>query len=168
VSTKSNRAISSYHIDQVIAAGELFCRSLLDFRAGDADTGSGANVSGAALVRLAQACPNLRHVQIEGARNVGDEALLAFLINCSASLEFLQISGNDKVGGKIEGTPLMTLRRDPKLCKNLRKLNLTDQASILDKVVKNLSKSRKALEIVVGCTHERYGDIIEWRAGKEA
>jgi hypothetical protein len=142
---------------------------LLDFRAGDAETGKGSQLDDDAVIRFAKACPNLVHVGIDGGIRLTDESLVAFLTNCP-NLRYIQLSGNDKAAGKLRGTALDLLRERPDLGKKLVKLRLTDQAEF-DKTfmtaVKSLSRARKWLAIEIGNTHERYGGVNTWLSGKE-
>ncbi|KAJ9653322.1 hypothetical protein H2201_009154 [Coniosporium apollinis] len=161
--------VTDAHLDAIIARGPSFCHSLLDFRAGDAETGNGTRMSDAAVNRFAKACPNLVHVSLDGAIHLTDESLLAFFTNCP-NLRYIQFSGNDKVAGKLRGSALDALREKPDVGKKLAKLRLTDQVEF-DKTfkaaVKALSAARKRLAIEIGNTHERHGDVNTWLGGKE-
>jgi len=161
--------ITDVHLDAIVAAGSAFCYSLQDFRSGDSETGSGARLSDAAVVRLATACPNLIHASLSGSTGLTDASLLAFFINCP-KLHYLSITGNDRVCGKLKGPALDELREKPDLGKDLGKMRLTDQ-NLFDKklngAIKSLSAARKKLAIEVGGTHERDGHITTWLGGKE-
>ena len=157
------------HLDAIIARGRSFCHNLLDFRAGDAETGNGASMSDAAVIQFAKACPNLIHVGLDGGIRLTDKSLLALFTNCP-NLRYIQFSGNDKIEGKLKGTALDLLREKPELGKKLVKLRLTDQAQwekTFKTAVKALSTARKRLAIEVGSTHERHGDVNTWLSGKE-
>ncbi|KUL87331.1 hypothetical protein ZTR_04728 [Talaromyces verruculosus] len=144
-----------------------FLSAILDFRLGDAETGKGFHISDAAVVRLAESCPNLVHVQLDGGTYLTDAALLALFQHCP-HLRYVQLSGNDKCTGGLKGSALDALREDPKMAKNLVKLRLTDQNDLqFQKPLKELSTKRKKLSIVVGCTHERGGCCSTWLGGKQ-
>jgi hypothetical protein len=159
----------SAHLDAIVAAGSAFCHSLQDFRSGDSETGRGARLSNAAVVRLATACPNLIHASLAGSTRLGDASLLAFFANCP-KLRYLSITGNDRVSGGLKGPALDELREKPDLGKHLEKMCLTDQCVCdkkFDKAIKDLSAARKKLPIEVGSTHERDGGVSTWLGGKE-
>lgn len=149
--------------------GPSFCHSLLNFQAGDAETGNGARLGDAAIIHFTKACPNLIHVSLDGGVHLTDESLVAIFTNCP-NLMYVHLSGNDKVAGKLKGPALDVLRKHPSIGKKLVKLRLTDQPEF-DKFfkasVKGLSTARKTLAIEIGNTHERYGDVNTWLGGKE-
>ena len=153
----------------MLSMGPAFCQSLRDFRAGDAETGKGANLSDAVIDRLARACPNLVHVGLDGATQLTDMSLLSLFTNCK-NLRYVQVSGKDQVAGRLRGTALDLLRDNPTMGARVVKLRFTDQSDF-DKVfktaVKTLSLARKRLAIEVGNTHERHGGVHTWLGGKE-
>ena len=55
-----------------------------------------SGVTDESIIRLAQACPNLKKVQLQGARGLTDKALLAFFANCPnlTSLEITAEGGD--------------------------------------------------------------------------
>jgi len=142
---------------------------LQDFRSGDSETGNGGQLTDAAVVRLATACPNLTHASLDGSKYLTDISMLAFFSNCP-NLRYLAVTGNDKVPGNLKGSALDELRENPDLGKKLKKMRLTDQDIFdkkLERAVKSLSTSRKTLAIEVGNTHERGGHVTTWLGGKE-
>ncbi|KAH9203161.1 hypothetical protein DL95DRAFT_321950, partial [Leptodontidium sp. 2 PMI_412] len=158
--------IADLHVEAIIAVGPDFCHSLQDFRAGDSETGRGASLRDAAMVRFAAACPNLVHVQLDGGRNLGDASLLAFFNNCP-KLRYIQVSGNDRCTGDVQGSALDELREAPEKAKKLDKIRLTDQMTSIEKSVKNLSMVRKKLVIELGETRERGSGVHTWLRGKK-
>ncbi|CAD6577566.1 MAG: hypothetical protein ASARMPREDX12_008398 [Alectoria sarmentosa] len=109
------------------------------------------------MCRLAAACPDLIHVSLEASKRLTDSSLLALVTKCP-DLQYIEISGNDKVSGDVEGPALEELREDASLGKKLQKLRLTDQrlhAEKFSKMFKSLSAKRKKLAIEVGEVHER-------------
>jgi hypothetical protein len=142
---------------------------LLDFRAGDAETGKGSGISHAVVTRFAEACPNIVHISLDGATNLTDESLLAILTNCP-NLRYVQFSGNDKVHGRLRGPALDALRNRPEIGKHLIKMRLTDQREFdkqFDAAVRSLSAARRSLAIEVGNTSWKDGDVNTWIGGKK-
>src|SRR5438045_6618923 len=86
---------SSSPLDAIIGAGRATCNALLDFRAGDNETGKGTRLSDAGVERFAAACPNLVHMSLDGATCLSGVSFLAIIRNCT-DLRYLQLSGNDK------------------------------------------------------------------------
>ena len=150
----------SQQLDAIVAAGPEFCQQIFRFNCGDSESGYGSRLSDAAVSRLAAACPNLVHIDIDSGRDLTDAALSAICQNCP-KIEYISIDGNDKCQGHIGGTALDMLRADKKLAKGLRVLHLVDQSSSLEKAVKALSKARKKLEITVGDTDKWGGGTID-------
>ena len=74
------------------------CENLTDFIFKYEDVSYNAHNSASDLtdefaIRLAEACPNLQKVQLQGATGLTDEALLAFF-ECCSELTSLEITGN--------------------------------------------------------------------------
>ena len=120
--------MSSAHLSSIISTGLSLCHSLLDFRAGDAETGKGIGISDAVVRRFAEAWPNIAHISLDGAINLTDESLLAILTNLP-SLRYVQFSGNDKVHGRIRGPAVDALRNRSEIGKYLIKMRLNDRES---------------------------------------
>ena len=158
----------SSHIDAIVAAGPAYCHSLRHFACGDTDSGCGAALTDASIIRLAGACSSLTHVSLEASTSLTDSCLLALVTNCP-DLEYVQVSGNDKVRGNVNGTALEKIDDDASLGKKLQKLRLTDQGGYggkFSKIVKSLSAKRKKLAIEVGEVHERGIGVDTWLGGK--
>lgn len=161
--------VTDAHLDAIISIGPSFCHSLQDFRAGDAETGKGASLSDAVILRLTRACPNIVHVGLDVTTQLTDEPLLALFTNC-ANIRYVQLSGNDRIAGALRGPALDVLRDTHDMGKKLVKLRLTDQTEFYKGftiAVKALSAARKKLAIEVGNTHERDGGVNIWLGGKE-
>lgn len=77
------------------------------------------------MIRLAESCPNLVHVQLDGETDLTDASLLNLFKNCP-HLRYVHFSGNNSTPGGLEGSALDALREDPKMCTDLVKLRLTD------------------------------------------
>lgn len=156
--------LDSSHLDTIIAIGPAICDSLLDFRAGDSESGQGARLSDAGVARFAAACPNLIHVSLDGSTHLSDVSFLAIISKCP-DLRYLQLSGNDKVTGNLKDAALNELGEKSEWGTKLVKLRLTDQ-DLNVKALKSLSAKRKKLAIEDGCTHERGGGVNTWLGGK--
>lgn len=117
---------ASSHIETLLSLPSSFLSGILEFGLGDAEKGSGCNISDAIITRLAESCPNLVHVHLDGTRDLTDLSLLALFNNCPR-LRYVQFSANDNTSGGLKGTALDALREDPKMGKDLVKLRLTDQ-----------------------------------------
>lgn len=141
---------------------------LLHFNAGDSDSGMGSQLTDAAIIRLAQACPNLVHVALDGGRNLGDQLLSALFTNCP-NLVYVQLSGNDNCTGDVKDHALNELLEQPSWGKKLIKLRLTDQndyEKVFQKALKAFSTKMKKLAIEVGCIAERGGGVNTYIDGK--
>jgi hypothetical protein len=126
-------------------------------------------MSDAVVIRFAEACPNLVHINLDGAINLTDESLVAILINCP-NLRYVQFSGNDKVHGRLTGPALDALRNRPEMGKHLIKMRLTDQQKFdkqFEAALRRLSAARRSLVIEVGSTCGKDGDVNTWIGGKE-
>lgn len=151
-----------------MAAGPAYCHSLRHFECGDTDSGYGASLTDASITRLAGACRSLTHVSLEASTGLTDSSLLALVTECP-DLQYVQISGNDKVPGRVKGPALEKIGEDTSLGKKLQKLRLTDQGRYdgkFSKMVKSLSAKRKKLPIEVGEVHERGIGVDTWLGGK--
>ncbi|KIV80777.1 hypothetical protein PV11_08254 [Exophiala sideris] len=160
--------IKDHHLDLVVAAGANFCHKLEEFSCGDDSTGYGSELSDAAVIRLAAACPNLRKVYLTSATRLTDDALLAFFTHCP-KIHTLSITGNDKGKGNIKGSALLELKKDKEMAKQLRKLDLVDQQSLDHKYLKSVGTARKQLVITEGDSSEKsydFGSISTWKGGK--
>lgn len=121
------------------------------------------------MTRLAAACPNLVHVSLEASTDLTDSSLLALVTKCP-DLQYVHISGNDKVRGRVEGPALEEIGEDASLGKKLQKLRLTDQGRYdgkFSKMVKSLSAKRKKLAIEVGEVCEGGIGVDTWLGGKQ-
>ena len=80
----------------------------------------------ATVIRLAKACPNLAVIRLESCTNLTDAALTGILEN-ARFIQLIEISGNDKVNGKVRGPALEELRQRPEWGHKLVELDLRDQ-----------------------------------------
>lgn len=147
-----NFPVKDQHLAAIYSRPAL-AASLKSLSLGDSDTGNGYYITEAAVIALVNACPNLRVLMLDAVTSLGDAALLACVQACP-HLERLQITGNDKVKGKVNGTSLEQLKASPNLAPSLKELVLYDQPVLgrLDKAIKALSSERKTLAITTGDT----------------
>lgn len=140
---------------------------LEEFSCGDADTGFGSQLSDAAVIRLAAACPNLQQVLLTSAVALTDAALLAFLTYCP-NIHTLSITGNGKQQGQIGPSALMELKKKKKtLAKHLRKLDLIDQPQT-GRTLQSTSRARQLLIITAGSSSYNcngFANISTWMGG---
>lgn len=85
---------------------------------------------------------------MESASNIKDDAFAALLKGCP-ELEYLSISGNDKVSGSLSDKSLKLLQTDTTLVPNLRKLYIVDQR-MSKKMAEKLVKGRPQLYVQGG------------------
>jgi hypothetical protein len=143
----------------IVTRGGAVTDCLRSIILGGSDTGFGGSVSSQAVISLVQACPNLVVCSLDATTRVEDNALVAACQSCPA-LEYLRITGNDKVKGSIRGTALQFLADNLTVAPNLKALVLLDQndsQKAFKAAKKNLSNARKGLEIHTG---ETLGDGI--------
>jgi len=155
--------IDDEHLNAIIAAGPRFCQTIVEFRSRDPTPTNDQRLSEAAVLRFAQACPNLIHVAIEGSYELGDGALLALLRNCP-KIQTMELSGHTATLGRVEGKIWRRLAKRDDLGKDLTYLRLVNQSELLecDPLLRGLSKWRPRIEIVVG---NDAGCITSWRGG---
>lgn len=105
-------------------------------------------------------------MSLKAATGLKDPSLLALVTKCP-HLQYIQISGNDKVHGSVKGSALEAMREDASLGSQLQKLHLTDQDPYDEKkMLKSLSAKRKKLAIEVGETDAKWGSVNTWLGGK--
>ncbi|KAL0059503.1 Homeobox protein tos8 [Marasmius tenuissimus] len=124
---------------------------------GDSDTGKGAWLTDAGVQSFLSQAPNLISLTLDACRDLTDATLIHALESCPR-LQLLQITGNDKVQGKITDSVFRTIRERQNIGVNLRELVLYDQpVSPYSKDFKDLSNARKDLTVREG---ETLGDGI--------
>ncbi|RKF54649.1 hypothetical protein OnM2_096021 [Erysiphe neolycopersici] len=162
------------HIDAI--ATSTIAENLKKLQFGDSDTGIGRCVTDQAIVRLAQRCLKLEEVLFYSATSLTDTALLAIAQNCSL-IRSINISGNDKIHGRVTGNCFDQLVTNPDIAPRLMKIILLDQ-NVKHKKIKLLTKQRPSLIICEGDTVGNgiaaqmvasmtgAGNTTEWRNGK--
>jgi hypothetical protein len=112
-------------------------------------------------VRLAEACPNLRAVSLEGVSNLGDAPLLAFLEKCP-NLRSLDITPASKHSSDVSKSALQALKTHTEWAPQLEELAIQDSRRTKgwEKALKAASRARPELEITVVSVSEKkiWGD----------
>ena len=124
---------------------------------GSSDTGRGRLVTDALLHYISHNRPKLRKLRLESATSVTDDGVIQLLKQCH-ELEFLEVSGNDKISGGLTDRILKEFF-DVNVTPNLKTLIVTDQRGISYDVVMRLRRCRTTLEITAGDTDS---DSMAW------
>ena len=104
------RTRRSTHVEVVVTVDLTFCHSLRRFRSDNIDTGNGASLIDVFMIRLAAACLILIYVFLKAATGLTDVSSLT-LVTKYSHLQYVAISGNDKVPGSVKGTALEEIGR---------------------------------------------------------
>ena len=144
----------SEHLDVLIAKQRLTIRHVEILNA--------RKLSAHGLARFAKSCPNLVHVGFESVVKANNMSLNAFLINCPA-IECLRFTGCKDFVGRLRVSSILNgLKMDPKLAKDLKKLELTNQnKKRIGIAADELLRARSGLEMVVG---HRFGSVQIWNS----
>ena len=145
--------------------GPTVCRSLWNFVFNYQNVGSGTHnhamgLTDEAVLRLAENCPNLRYVQLQGTSGLTDSALVYFFQRC-ADLTDLEITGKSSGRSTIKGTCFDTLRERPDWCPKLIKISVEDdtQSKIFMKPMRELTRTREQLLVQLVWVHGS-GDML--------
>ncbi|XP_013418609.1 uncharacterized protein LOC106179496 isoform X2 [Lingula anatina] len=134
--------LKDHHIELLASK----CPKLEVLEMGSSDTGSGARVSDRAIKCLTDRCPKLRKLKLESFTSISDEPLQRLFKMCS-NLECFEISGNDKVCGRLT-EKLVKQLFNKKLLPKLRFLSLQDQLNITPDVIFRLRRCRTNVKII--------------------
>lgn len=159
--------LHSHHLDLVVAAGLEFSRNLERFSCEDDSTGYGSLHSEAAVISLAETCPNLWHVDLNSACRLTDDSHLAFLKHCPNLHTPRHVAMTEPMG-KSKARRLWRNSGKQGLSERIGTLDLVDQ-SLDRKVRKALSSIRKELAITDDYPSEKpydFGSIRTWRGGQ--
>ena len=100
-----------------------------------------------AVIWLIQACPNLRHIQLQGVSKLTDLALFAVFRYCQ-DIETIEISGTCYDHNRLKGAALDSLRANPDWAFNLKKLIIPKNDNrVFMKSMRDLSMERDDLKI---------------------
>ena len=140
----------SEHIDQLLALGSGVCGTLTDFIFNYNDVSYGARDSASSLtdkavIRLAEACPKLKKLQLQGADSLTETALTAFLAKC-ADLTSLEITTTKYTSPEFTGMALETLEIEPDRLPKLKKLILPQPSESNPKFMKAMRSLTRAWE----------------------
>lgn len=133
------------------------CKHLVVLELGSSDSGCGGAITDVLLDHIVQNCPRLRKLRLESAHSVSDDAVVKVMKHCS-ELEFLEVSGNDRITGRVTDRSLKALF-DRNILPKLKELVLTDQYDISYDVVTRLRRCRSNVEITAGHTDS---DSMAW------
>ncbi|KAL8838853.1 MAG: hypothetical protein Q9170_001975 [Blastenia crenularia] len=165
----SGFALTNKHIDQLLALGPRVCGSLTDFIFNYTDVSydardSASSLTGEAVIRLAEACPKLKKVQLQGANGLTEAVLTAFFRYC-ADLTSLEITKSTSTSPGFTGAALEALRLEPERLPKLKKLILPQSAEKNLKfmtAMRSLTKARPGLTVQLVSMLERkqWGDFV--------
>ena len=178
--TKTTLTHSSNHIDQILALGPKVCGNLTDFIFNYGDVSYNAHNTAKSLtdetvIRLAEACPKLKKVQLQGVQQLTDDAVLAFFRSCP-NLTTLEITGSS---GNLEFSEAIfeTLQAEPDWLPKLKKLIIPQNydSKRFEKAMRSVSKERVGLTIQLVSVVEgkKWGDwelekaSTTWKKGRE-
>lgn len=133
------------------------CKHLVVLELGSSDSGCGGAITDALLDHIVRNCTKLRKLRLESAHSVTDNAVLSVMNHCN-ELEFLEVSGNDRITGKISDRSLKALF-DRNVLPKLKELVLTDQSDISHEVMMRLRRCRSNIDITAGHTDS---DSMAW------
>ena len=114
-------------------------------------------MTNALLKYIARNRPHLRKLRLESATSVNDDGVIELVMACH-HLEFLEISGNDKISGDLTDRT-MKIFFDLDVTPSLKTLIITDQQGISYDIVMRLRRCRPNLEITAG---ETDSDSMAW------
>ncbi|KAK3733947.1 hypothetical protein QZH41_010767 [Actinostola sp. cb2023] len=134
----------------LIKVVDLWGDQLVVLSLGSSDSGCGSHLTDKSIQHLADNCPNLRKLKLESTTGVTDKAMCDIISKC-CRLEELDVSGNDKISGKLTDKSLKMLFDDNAL-PSLKQLCVTDQSEILHDIVYRLRRRRPKLKIIAGET----------------
>ncbi|KAL9634325.1 MAG: hypothetical protein Q9204_003043 [Flavoplaca sp. TL-2023a] len=170
----SGFALENKHIDQLLTTGPRICENLTEFVFNYADVSYGArdsahSLTDEAVARLAKVCPKLQKVQLQGTKDLTDEALTAFLRYC-LNLTSLEITESTNSSCAFSGAALETLQLQPDRLPKLKKLILPqrlEQDTRFMKAMRSLTKARTGLTVQLVSLHEfkKHGD---WEVDKRS
>ncbi|MCJ1325421.1 hypothetical protein MMC10_002084 [Thelotrema lepadinum] len=171
--------LADSHIDDIIAKGRKVCNALWDFEfewchKRDGPRSSAEDLSEDAVVRLAQACPNLRRVTLQNTQGLTDRAYTAFFRHCR-QLSFLDIStlSNSGCNRPVVGTLFDTLRNNPDWAPKLKTLRvMQDGDAGFMRAMRDLGKERGKLVIQLAEPMELWRDemdlyAVDYRGGRK-
>lgn len=130
----------------LIRVVDLWGASLVVLTLGSSESGCGHLLTDHSITHLANKCPKLRKLVLESATGVTDKGMCEIIEKC-VSMEELEVTGNDKISGKLTDACLKKLF-DDSILPNLQQLCLNDQNGIDYNVVYRLRRRRPKLRVI--------------------
>ncbi|KAF4448627.1 hypothetical protein FALBO_16775 [Fusarium albosuccineum] len=136
------------HIDDILTLGPVVRKKLTHFIfeyrdvSYDAKNGAG-DLTNEAVVRLSNACPSLKVIQLQDAYKLNDDGVIALLKNCP-NLVSLEVSPGSSGGVKVSERLFNELRENPEWAPKLKKL-----------IVRNNSEDKTYMKAMRAMTRER-------------
>ncbi|KAL1871760.1 hypothetical protein Plec18167_006910 [Paecilomyces lecythidis] len=167
----SNFVLKDQHINELTLMGPRICKSLTHFEflfddvSYDAKN-SAEELTDKAIIHLAELCPNLRFVQLQGTSGLQDITLEALFNNC-ANISHVELTTHSRHGNsRLDGSALDKLREHPHWGTKLKKLRLPSQDTRCDgrdsftRAVRALTKERNKLLVQLVSVSEvkKWGD----------
>lgn len=130
----------------VIKVVDCWGASLVVLTLGSRDSGCGYLLTDQSVIHLANNCPKLRRLVLESATNITDKGMCELIDKCT-NLEELEITGNDKISGKLTDAPLKKLF-DDNVLPSLQQVCVNDQYAVNHDVVLRLRRRRPNLRVL--------------------
>ncbi|KZW01621.1 hypothetical protein EXIGLDRAFT_46296 [Exidia glandulosa HHB12029] len=151
------------HIAAIAATSYQFGRGLETFEV----LGVGWQLRDFDVDLLVTACPNLKHITLDGCHNLTDASMFSIINRCH-DLRFLSLGGRG--GGRLRGAAFEHLAAHRNIVPRLAKIHFLDHTfhrDRMERAIKALSKARPFLPIVTGDSDEKEPmPFSVWRAGK--
>ncbi|XP_014669185.1 PREDICTED: uncharacterized protein LOC106810377 isoform X2 [Priapulus caudatus] len=143
--------------DEHLSAVFTRCPDLQVLELGDSDSGCGSCITDDVIIELVAACPKLRNIRLSSCVKLTDKSFKRIIETC-VDLRALEISGNDKISGRLSAEVLRPLFC-PQVAPKLHYLCFADQN--VDIGMKGrLCRSRK--QMIIDC-EETIGDSMAAR-----
>ncbi|KAH7175880.1 hypothetical protein EDB81DRAFT_706042 [Dactylonectria macrodidyma] len=162
----SDFVLTDDHIDDLLVLAKPVLQKIVKFIFTYKDVSYGAkntakDLTNEAVIRLAQACPSLKIVQLPGT-HLNDDGLLGLLKNCD-KLTIVELTGTSGTKReKSSGKALDELREHPEWVPKLKQLSLEEKEDnkLFMKAMRALTKERIGLTVVLVTRNEykKWGD----------
>lgn len=130
----------------IVRVVDCWGASLVVLTLGSTDSGCGCHLTDQSAIYLANNCPKLRRLVLESATNITDKGMCELIDKCK-NLEELEITGNDKISGKLTDASLKKLF-DDNVLPNLQQVCVNDQLGVNHDVVLRLRRRRSNLRVL--------------------
>jgi hypothetical protein len=108
-------------------------------------------ITNCSIIWLAEKCPKLKQASFEGAVQLTTAALKAFYKNCP-DLQYINISGTDKIPGAIKSTAFDFLVQSNAHVPKLKKIVLLNQDAVAAASAKICTVKRQNVQVCIGST----------------